>query len=581
MTQRVTFSALWLASEKDRRARMIDLSHPKILLLGPNGTGKSRITKNIFWAFGCEPRKRNAGAWDPDTIAALDFELDGQKFTTVRSGRLLGMFDGRSRPLHLTSNLSAWMEYCADLFHYPLTLQRPKANAYRPAGLTYLTLPYYIDQDGSWGPTWTTYSDLGQFASWQGPVFDAFTGLRPTAYLRAKQRRDEIRVIITEKQREVDAQRSAFKRVRNELPKNIPSLDLTRFRAELTELAVASRKVQTDQVEARAKLVAVVSQGQQLLAELQLASGAHRELVADLSYLSDIPDGSHIECPTCGTKHTTSFHARLELAKDSDSMSALVVELNKRLEKNREEEMGFRRELREVEKSLSSLDQLVEERKARLKLDDVLAAHSKKTIDKAFTRVTSKLHEDLESLQSKYDALTETVKLYEDRERSARVREYYASQLRHLSDRLHIPSDERVDETKIGARPNSGGSSGPRAVLAVHLAMLAANVEYGDTARFPFVVDTPQQSGQDESNLKGMIVAIKDYAGSEHPVILAVERLPENTDISDFQVTRLEEKQRLLRESEFEQVADRLRSMVRTLKDANASGDAEQGSAAG
>jgi hypothetical protein len=301
---------------------------------------------------------------------------------------------------------------------------------------------------------------------------------------------------------------------------------------------------------------------------LSFAAAAHRELTDDLSYLSKIPDGGTIECPTCGVNHQTSFHARLELAKDADSMSALVVELNAQFDRNRTEEAKLRSALSEIGKSLSGLDVLAETSKARLKLDDVLGAHSKKTIDKAFSRVSGKLHDELSKLHELDDDLMETVKQFEDKERVKRVREYYSNQLGYLSETLHIPGHERVDHTKIGSRPASGGSSGPRAVLAVHIAMLASNVEHGDTVRFPFVVDTPQQSGQDEANLHRMIDSIMRFAGQDHTVILAVERLPENTDVTDFTVIRFEEKGALLRTEEFEEVSRRLASNYQMLKDA-------------
>jgi RHS repeat-associated protein len=119
---------------------------------------------------------------------------------------------------------------------------------------------------------------LSQFTGWHGAVFDAFTGLRPAAYLVAKQKRDELRIIISAKEKELEAHRLAFKRVRSELPKKVPSLDLSSFRAELVELANQSKSVQTQQIKARAKLVAVVSRREQLHSELQLASPIYLQM---------------------------------------------------------------------------------------------------------------------------------------------------------------------------------------------------------------------------------------------------------------------------------------------------------------
>jgi predicted nucleic acid-binding Zn-ribbon protein len=566
MTPQVTFKSLWLASERDRKARKIQLDSPKVLLLGTNGTGKSRVTKNIFWALGCEPPKRNAGSWDPDTIAALEFSLDGRSLIALRVGKAQGLFTADGKVLFASSNHGAWSAFTGQLFGYRLKLQRPGGNTYHPAGIDYLAVPFYIDQDGSWATTWATFTNLTQFQNWKTPFFASFTGQRPNAYLEAKQRRDEAKGRLTGIQKELEAQQKAFRRVRETLPKNLPSLDLTSFRAELAELASKARKVQQSQVDVRAKLLAAINQRQSLESELKLASASHRELVEDITYLSDIPDSTNIECPTCGTLHQTSFHARLSLAGDADSMAAFVSELNKQFEALRKKEVTLRQELRDIESNVARFDKISQEKTARLKLDEVLTSHSKRTLDRAFREVSQTLVHEVDELQEEVDDLNEVVKQYEDRARLAQVSEYYAAKLRYLSDTLNIPQDERVDETKLGSRPRSGGSSGPRAILAVHLATIATNVEYGDTVRFPFVVDTPQQSGQDEENLRRMITVMEGDAGANHQLILAVERLPENTDVSTFKVLNFDVKQGVLRKEDFDEASAALQTMVRELK---------------
>ena len=566
MTQQVTFKRLWLVSERDGAARKIFLDSQKILLLGTNGTGKSRVSKNIFWALGCEPPKRNAGAWDPDAIAALEFSLGQRTLVAIRAGRAQGLFDSEGRMLFGSSNHAAWSNFASQLFGYRLKLQRPGGTAYHLAGLDYLTVPFYIDQDGSWGASWATFTNLGQFSSWKNPVFASFTGQRPNAYLEAKQRRNEAIGRLTTSKKELDAQRKAFRRVRETLPKNLPSLDLTTFRAELVKLASSAKRVQQRQVRVRAALLALVNGRQQVQAELKLAVGSHQELEKDLTYLSNIPDSTDIECPTCGTFHRTSFHARLALITDADSMAALVAELNKQLDGVRKREVEIRQELREIEKEVLNFEKLSQEKKARLKLDEVLASHSKRTLDRAFREVSQTLTHKVDELQEEVEELNEIVKTFEDKTRLKEVSYYYAAKLRHLSEALKIPEDERVDETKLGSRPASGGSSGPRATLAVHLALLATNVQYGDSVRLPFVVDTPQQSGQDENNLRRMIDVMQQHASENHQLLLAIERLPAQTDISSFHVIPFPKGERLLRKTEFGDAVGALRDMLRVLK---------------
>ena len=67
MSRRVTYETLWIASARDEKGRKQPLQS-KTLLFGSNGTGKSRVVKNLYWVFGCNTRKRDAGAWDLSLI---------------------------------------------------------------------------------------------------------------------------------------------------------------------------------------------------------------------------------------------------------------------------------------------------------------------------------------------------------------------------------------------------------------------------------------------------------------------------------------------------------------------------------
>jgi len=103
-------------------------------------------------------------------------------------------------------------------------------------------------------------------------------------------------------------------------------------------------------------------------------------------------------------------------------------------------------------------------------------------------------------------------------------------------------------------------------MLAVHLAMLATNAEWGDSPLFPFVVDTPQQSGQDDPNLTKMVEVLGMAAGVHHQVILAAERLPANVQLGDFDAVRLEQKRSILSKDAFGAAVARLQGPLATLR---------------
>jgi hypothetical protein len=124
MNRRVTYKTLWLVSARDGSARKQPFSQ-KTLLLGPNGTGKSRIIKNLYWVFGCNTRKRDVGMWDPDTVAALEFTYGNTSYMVVRDGKRLGMFGANDKLLFSAENIGAWSKHLGAFFGFQLKLKRP------------------------------------------------------------------------------------------------------------------------------------------------------------------------------------------------------------------------------------------------------------------------------------------------------------------------------------------------------------------------------------------------------------------------------------------------------------------------
>ncbi len=567
MSRQVIFKTLWLVSERDVAARRQNFSSGKTLLLGPNATGKSRITKNLFWVFGCEPAYWYQGNWDPDTIAALEFEYHDQPFLVIRSGKRLALFRGGETLMFASDNMSSWVSHIAQFFGYQLQLQRPHSTNYAQAGLDYLTLPFYMDQDGSWGADWDTYTSLGQFSKWKSEVFEAFIGLWPNEYFAAKRRKDEVAGRANQKRKDKEAQRLAFRSVRDVLPRQLPALDLATFRRELTDLGRKALETQREQVRVRSALLVSVNQREKLRADLEIARAAQRELVADIAYFSELPGGP-VECPTCGTLHEKSFHSRLALSQDVESISELVAELSRKVTTAHEDESRLRGDLKRIGKSLADMEGTVQERKSRLRLDEVLAAHSKKTLDVAFRRVNEELDEALGRLETEERALAAKVKQFRDRVRQKTISDYFANQVASLSSALNVPAQEQLKKPKAGARAQAGGSGAPRSMLAIHLAMLRANVEYGDSPRFPFVVDTPQQSGQDPQNLKRMIEVLGQSAGSDHQVILAVEALPQDVDTRGFDVVQFSPATVALTRHTYNEVIGKLHRPLNVMREA-------------
>ena len=569
MRQIVTYHALWLLSERDESARRVEFSPNKNLLAGDNETGKSRILKHLVWALGCEPTARVGGDWDLNVAASVELSIGKTQYTFLRMGRhQRAVFDASGKLLIGTEDAQAWADFFAYKFDYPLKLQRHQEGKFGLAGPEYALLPFYIDQEGGWGRKWGNFTRLTQFLRWEPVVFESFTGLRPQRYFEAQLTRDEKSLQLREARMQAKLQASALEQVKAMLPNTGARLDESLFAQELSEASkrVAELAKQEDQV--RTDLFAVAQQLQERTAELQMVMRAEHDLVEDLAYLSKLPDDSQLNCPTCGQAHGTSFRAKVDLAADARDAHQLVLHVRTQLDKLREREAGLRTELSNVSKQMEELRSSLELRKGDASISDIVAAKSLTTIELAYDRTRrdlaadiDQLNEDKKILQAELDGLTDT-------ERVKQVRKSYKDALRSNADRLGIAKAE-IGAIKIGARPAMGsGSSGPRIYLAMHMALLAINAEFGRGPRFPFIIDTPRQQGLDDKNTAKLLDAIFGHAAA-HQIFVANESVPEGwLPPKDCAVLNFDVKRQLLREVEYRRAVEALAPLVNEMQQA-------------
>ncbi len=555
ISRQLTFEKLWLISEKELSAREVTLSPGKNLLTGGNGTGKSRVTKHCFWALGCEVHKRVWGGWDAGTAAALFFTFEAKSYTAVRRLDRFALLAGDGKVIVATGQYKTFQEVLCSILHYDLTLMRPNSTKFSLAGFPYLAVPFYLDQDGSWGTNWNTFDNLAQFTKWPTPVFELFIGLSPNAYLVAKARRQELTAQVDEIRKELELQRRAFEKVGEALSDDAPSLDPLRFKSELRTLAATAGRVQQEQRELRTRLTALATMVARAESDLALTRNAQLAVVGDLTYLTALPAKTALTCPTCGWEHLQSFHAKLGLGTEADALGELVGELTAKLQAARERHAVMLGRLAKVETQLSSLDTDEVSSEGRVGLRSLIASYSKKTVSTALTKIENETSERLVPLERDQAVQAALVKQFEDRDRRLEVKKTFVSNVNRFMADLKTPPEERVLVGSLGRRPSTGGSEMPRSILAVHLAMLHTGYAYSDVPMLPLVVDTFQQSGQDESNLPAMINEAYKSALPGQQTIFAAETVPKLVDLDDVTVQTFTEERHFLRRSEYQAIA--------------------------
>lgn len=569
MSQVVVFNELWILSERDASARKLLFNPSKNLLAGSNGTGKSRAVKHMLWALGSEPPKRAAAEFDSNVVVALKVTVGGKVLTFVRQNRERAAFDQNGQLLFATASGASWNQFFAETFDFSLKLQRQDDGGFDLAGPSYALLPFYIDQDGSWGLKWSTFTNLGQFPKWQTPVFNSFTGLKPAAYVRSQIRRDEVAFHLRNAKIEAKLQNASYERVVAMLPTESTVIDEAAFAKQLQELATEAQGLKCAQEEARRELLALAQEREQRASELNLALNSERELVEDLAYLSDFKDDAQLICPTCSHVHTASFHAKEALAVDAHEVHEVVVKLQHQLEKIRAKEIALQETVNGVAARLRKLNAKLNEKQGGQVVADIVAAKSRLTLQAAYDVTRHDVAARIDSLADEKKELDEQLAKLTSKSREKNVKTFFKDQLASFASKLDVHKAELGARLTIGARPPSAsGSYAPRAILATHLALISTHRQFGGGSSFPFIVDTPQQSGQDPQSLGRMLNAILvDSAAGQ--TLVATESIPEGWQApQDCSVTHLHEKRQLLQPSEYREGLTVLSDLVKQMHEA-------------
>lgn len=568
MNRIVVFNELWILSERDGSARHLAFHPQRNLLAGSNGTGKSRVLKHLVWALGCEPPKRAAGEFDSNVVAMVGVSIGATKRVFLRQNRSRAAFDAEGKLLFATDVAGKWNEFFAQEFDFPLKLQRHEDEGFALAGPSYAFLPFYIDQDGGWGIKWTTFTDLAQFTNWQTPVFNSFSGLKPAAYVRDQLLRDESAYRLRMAKAQAKVQQASFQRVVAMLPPESTVIDESLFAQQLRDIAVQAQALQAEQDEVRVDLLALAQERQQKADELQTTLKSEKALVEDLAFLASYKDSEQLVCPTCSHVHVTSFSARQVLAVDAHEIHEVTVKLQSQLEKLKVKELTLQQKLSAVATRLRSIKTAFNEERGGQRVADVVAAKSRDTLKQAYDFTRNELATQIESLVDEKRELDEKLVALSDKGREKRIREYFGESLVSFADKLDIDKAEIGTKLKIGARPPSAsGSYAPRAVLATHLALVGAHEQFGVGCALPFIVDTPQQSGQDPVSLGRMLDAILIDSGTGQRMV-ATESIPDGWQAPDgTNVLQFDKKRSLLRVEEYRQGVVALSALVAAMKE--------------
>ncbi|MCB4438545.1 hypothetical protein LHL20_20155 [Alteromonas sp. McT4-15] len=513
--------SMLLVSHREKKARKISF-HPKVTVIkGTNDTGKSSVIKSIPYCFGANPHKRHRKWKDADVITLIKFEVDGVGYAIYRHKNSFSLFDYNDNIIGTYSSVTNELgPVLAKIFDFNLKLTDRTGNAVTPPP-AYLLLPFYIDQDKGWTDTWSSFTNLGQFAHWKQRVTGYHFGLRPDKWYALETQKKKAESERQEPLRQVTSINSIKERALKDLSHIDFDIDVDAFKSEINALLEECNQLKNKEQQFKKKLTDLKTEKIRLTAQIEIVARTHDELSDDYKYAIN-QDCSTIGCPTCGAEYDNSFAERFEIAQDTETCTDLLVSL-------RDDLAQIQRGIDNEEQSLSTLasqqntiNDLLASKQGSVRLQDLVDIEGKKSMIKHLEVEEKEQNRILLGIASHIDDIIGDMEKFDTPERRREIIREYGETLRRYTSKLGVHSLNDNAFKSITSSLDESGSDLPRAVLAYFFATQSAIRENGNSTLFPVIIDAPNQQEQDPDNLKKMLEFIYAQRAPEQQLIVGM-----------------------------------------------------------
>jgi len=510
---------LTILSIPEKSAKTVSFHPQRNLITGENDVGKSSIIKSIYHSLGADVHFDNV--WEKaDAISLLTFSYDNRDYKILRSRDHFGLFDIHDNLLQsFDSIIKGLSPHFAKLFDNRLQLKQSQTNQRIPASPAIQFLPFYIDQDKSWTKPWDSFEGLGVFSSFKRDLINFVAGIRPNEYFLLSERIDQLSAKLTTLRNESGVLSSAKKTVEKYIPKVTFDIDIKAFKRDIDRLLVKLETLKNKENEYRKNLIKQKNKEVFIDNEITLVSKSIREINKDYEHsLNDLD--CEITCPTCHATYENSMVSRFGLLEDVDTCRSLLSDYLEDKKKIAKEVSKLENQLNLQVSKVRDITSLLNEKKGKVRLQDLIQNESSKQVKEIFNRSQSNYSTQIGEIEEQKSGLEEDRTKLNNKERKETIISRFNTLIDLFLIKLNVHTLSSDGFSDIPLSVKSQGSDTPRALLAYYYAILFTSKEFTSLPLFPLIIDSPNQQDQDATNRHKIIKFIFDNTPEDYQLIL-------------------------------------------------------------
>lgn len=542
---------LIVISQIESKSLEVPFSSGLNIILGGNKTGKSSIIKSIFTTLGCECPKVEEEWKKLISTYILLFKYGENDYCITRENKQFCLFQLSSNKYACLIKTEHFHEYSNCLMSI-LEINLPCVDKY---GRVFNVTPpllfrfQYIDQDEGWSTIGEAFTNMKYIKNWKSNTNKFVCGYIDNSYYELKAQQEQLKIQRDELKVELSHNQQFVSRISTYVKITDNSTSPDEIEEKLSELLLQDEKEREAQFEIKARLGIIENQIFIDTRKLELVRDGLHETEKDINFAMLQPDT--VCCPTCGAKYENSIESQLSISCEHSTAKKLIGSLEEELFRCQSEQEVLLEKYSQTSSNLSEIEEQICESKQILSYTSFYKNEGKQELYESCTTELGSLQEKIDKLLASYAKLDDKISKLKSKQRSKEIRQKIENSCKTMAN--HIAIEETFIKLKDFVQVvNKSGSDAPRLVYMYQSALYLLNLERENNPFDFLVVDTPNQQGQDESNLQKINNSLKLFQSNKGQVILGTERATGYEDTASC-VIRLTEKRRCLTDEHYQE----------------------------
>ena len=521
--KRLMIRKLIVISQSESRSLEVPFEKGLNIILGGNKTGKSSIIKSIFTTLGCECKRVEADWKKLVSTYLLFFKYGERQFCIVRQDKKFQIFENINNDFSCIIETNAFHEYSNCLMDI-LEIKMPCIS--KDGKQFNITPPLlfrfqYIDQDEGWSKIADSFKNVAYIKDWKANTNKYVCGYLDDSYYALQAQKAEHILERDDKKKELNYNQNFVSRITSTLTRieDIESVEDVTTDIEL--LLAKAEELRKLQFSYNAEMTVLENDIYINQHKLHIVEHNLIETKKDIEYAMTQED--ELICPFCGTIYSNGINEQLNITSDYAHCENLIAELKSSISVATKELEELKNKYNDVSVEIQSIEQKVQNTQELLSYSSFYKSKGQFEIYESCKRQLDVLQGEINSCVSKIAITDEKINEKKSKERSKDIREDIERYCRTLADAINVP------KTFIKLRDfvqviNRTGSETPRLVYMYQSALYLYNLERAYSPLNFYVVDTPNQQGQDTENLGSIFKSLELFLSDEGQVIVGTER---------------------------------------------------------